>query len=187
MAKNDKEAVAKKSSGPKESGAKEVAVKKGAEPAAPAARLLSPLRAWEREIERLFEDFPFGHWPRFRDLEPFRLTRELRLQAPTLDMYEEKNDVVVKAEMPGMTKDDIDITLTDSTLTLKGEKKKEEEVKEKDYYRCEREYGSFLRTVALPAEVKADGAKATFKEGVLEIRLPKTEAAKKKEVRLQVK
>ncbi len=177
MAENDK-------------GKIDVTVKKGSEKketeVAPV-RMLSPLRAWEREIERMFEDFPFAGFPRFRELEPFSFPRELRLNAPSLDMYEEKNDVVVKAELPGMTKDDIEIKLIDSTLTLKGEKKKEEEVKEKDYYRCEREYGSFLRTVELPAEVKTDGAKATFKDGVLEIRLPKSEEAKKKEIHVQVR
>lgn len=170
---------------------KEVAAKKGNEgkepAAAPPPHVLSPMHAWEREIDRMFADFPFSRLGRLSDLEPFRRLRESRLAAPTLDMYEEKNEVVVKAELPGMAKEDIDIKLSDSTLTLKGEKRKEEEVKEKDYYRCEREYGSFLRTVQLPAEVKADGAKATFKDGVLEVRLPKSEEAKKKEVRLQVK
>jgi len=174
MAKNDK--------------GKEIVVKKGNDKkeADVPSRMLSPVRGWEREMERMFEDFPFFRWPRFREFEPFRLARELRLQAPTLDLYEEKDEVVVKAEMPGLTKEDVEITLSDSTLTLKGEKKKEEEVKEKDYYRCEREYGSFLRTVQLPAEVKADGAKAVFKNGVLEVRLPKSTEAKKKEVHVRV-
>ncbi len=178
MAKNDKgkEVAVKKANG----GQKKEIV------SATPTRILSPMGAREREIDRMFENFPFFHWPRLRALESFRFPRELRLQAPSLDMYEEEHDVVVKAEMPGMTKDDIEITLSDSTLTLKGEKKKEEEVKEKDYYRCEREYGSFLRTVELPAEVKTDGVKATFKDGVLEIRLPKSEEAKKKEVHVQV-
>jgi HSP20 family protein len=176
MAKNDK--------------GKEIAVKK--EPAKKEAaavvpsRMFSPLRAWEHEMDRMFEEFPFFRWPRLRALEPFRFARELHLQAPTLDLYEENNDVVVKAEMPGMTKDDIEITLSDTTLTLKGEKKKEEEVKEKDYYRCEREYGSFLRTVELPAEVKTEGAKAVFKNGVLEVRLHKSEEGKRKKVHLPV-
>jgi len=176
MAKNDK--------------GKEIAVKKGGEKKETAitpVRTLSPLRTWEREMERMFEDFPFFHWPRFRALEPFRFARELRLQPPTLDMYEEKNEVIVKAEIPGMSKEDIEITLSDSILTLKGEKKKEEEVKEKDYYRCEREYGSFLRTVELPAEVKTEGAQAVLKNGILEVRLPKSEGAKKKEVHVAVK
>lgn len=177
MAKNDKAtevAVKKGNGGPKKE------VSSGAAP-----RVLSPLRAWERDIERMLEDFPF-RWPRLRQLDEFRFPRELRIQPPTLDMYEEKNDVVVKVEMPGMAKDDIEITLSDSTLTLKGEKRKEEEIKEKDYYRCEREYGSFLRTVELPAEVKTEGAKAVFKNGVLEVRLRKSAEAKQKKIQLQV-
>jgi HSP20 family protein len=163
---------------------REVPVKKAEEtPKAEAVtpvRAVSPLRFWERELDRMFEDFPLFRWPRFRDFEPFRFSRELRLHAPTLDMYEEKGEIVVKAELPGLSKDDIEISLTDSTLTLKGEKKKEEEVKEKDFYRCEREYGSFLRTIELPAEVRTEGAQAKFKDGVLEIRLPKTEEAKRR-------
>jgi HSP20 family protein len=175
MAKNDK--------------GKEIAVTKAkekGETSAVPSRLLSPVRAWEREIDRMLEDFPLLRWPRLRDLER-QFPRDLRrLHAPSLDMYEEKNELVIKAEVPGLTKEDIEITLDDSTLTIKGEKKKEEEIKEKDYYRCEREYGSFLRTVELPAEVKTDGAKANFKNGVLEIHLPKSEAAKRKEVHVQV-
>lgn len=149
-------------------------------------RSLYPLRAWEREIDRMFADFPFLRWPRLRALEPFRFARELRLEAPALDMYEEKDAVVVKAEVPGISKDDLEVILRGSTLTVKGEKKREEEAKDKNYYRCEREYGAFLRTVELPAEVKPEAVSATFKDGVLEVRLPKTEEAKKKEVRVAV-
>jgi HSP20 family protein len=168
---------------------KEIAVKKEAQekPTAVAPlREWSPLRAWEREFDRMLEDLPFFRWPRLRELEPFRFRRELRLQAPSLDVYEEKNELVVKAEIPGLSKDDIEITLSNSTLTLKGEKKKEEEIKEKDYYRCEREYGSFLRSVDLPAEVETDKAKAVFKNGVLEIRLPKSAATRTKQVQVSV-
>jgi HSP20 family protein len=172
MAKNRKEEAAVR----KPNGGK-------TQPAAGPTRMLSPMRAWEREIDRAFGDF--FHWPRLRGMEhPF--PRDLRMEAPSLDVYEEKSDVVVKAEMPGMSKDDIDITLSDSTLTLKGEKKKEEEVKEKDYYRCERQYGSFYRTVELPSEVKSDGVKATFKDGVLEVRLAKSAEPKKKEIHVKV-
>ena len=166
---------------------KEVAVTKKNEPAAAAPSLLSPLRAWEREMERMFDDFPFFRWPRFRDLAPFRAARELRVQMPSIDVYEEKDSVVVKAEMPGMGKDDIEVNVTDSTLTIRGEKKREEEVKDADYHRSEREYGSVYRSLTVPAGIKTDEAKATFKDGVLEIRLPKSEEAKKKSVRVQVK
>jgi HSP20 family protein len=171
MAKNDK--------------SKEVAVKKG-DVAKKELRALSPLASWEREIERLFDEFPRLRRPFFRDWEPFRVARELRIQPPTVDMYEEKGDVVVKAELPGMNKDEVEVTLSDSHLTIKGEKRKEEKVEEKNYYRCEREYGSFLRTIQLPSEVKAEGVKATFKDGVLQVRMPKSEQAKKKQVQVRV-
>ena len=105
---------------------------------------------------------------------------------PALDVYETDDEVVLKAEMPGLSKDQIEVNLTDSTLTVTGEKKKEAEVKEEHYYRSERSFGSFSRTVHLPAEVKAAEAKATFKDGVLEVRLPKTEAARRKAIKVKV-
>ncbi len=105
---------------------------------------------------------------------------------PTVDLFEEKEDVVVKAEIPGMDKDNIEVNLTDHTLTIKGEKKKEEEVKEENYYRSERSYGSFFRTIELPKDVHTDKVKATFKNGVLEVRMPKTEEAKAKEIKVKV-
>jgi len=95
--------------------------------------------------------------------------------------------VVVKVDLPGMSKENIDVTLTNSSLTVKGEKKKEEEVKHEDYYYCERSFGSVLRTVDLPSEVKADQATATFSHGVLEVRLPKTEEAKQKTTKVPIK
>jgi len=89
-----------------------------------------------------------------------------------VDIYEEK--------------DEIDITLDGNTLTIKGEKKKEEEIKDEDYYRCERTFGAFSRSIDLPSEVKADKVNASFKNGVLEIRLPKTEEAKKNVLKVKV-
>jgi len=101
---------------------------------------------------------------------------------PAVDVYDEQDDVVVKAETPGLSKEDRSVQVTNSTLTIKGEKKREEEVKEDNYYRCERSFGSFTRAVALPCDVKADQVKATFENGVLEVRMPKTEEAKKKTI-----
>jgi HSP20 family protein len=103
-----------------------------------------------------------------------------------MDLYEDQNEIVVKAELPGMTKDDIQILLNDNILTLRGEKKKEEEDQGKDYYRSERVYGAFVRSLALPAEINQDKVRATFRNGVLEIRLPKSEQAKKKEIKVNV-
>lgn len=171
---------------PKNLQEKEIAVRKESGRRHPPARMISPLRTWEHELDRLFEDFPFFRWPRLRELEPFRFRHEMHLRAPVLDVYEEKDEVIVKSELPGMAKDDIEIVISDSTLTLKGEKKREEEIEEKDYYRCEREYGSFQRTIDLPAEVKTEEAKATFKDGVLEVHLPKTDEAKKRQIHVPV-
>ena len=134
----------------------------------------------EQDMERMFHEF----WRRpFLNLwEPGRWwpSKALSLQTPAVDVYEDKDDVVVKAEVPGLSKEDLEVDLTESTLTIKGEKKKEEEIKENNYYRSERSSGSFTRTFELPAEVKTDQAKASFKDGILEIRVPKTEEAKKK-------
>jgi HSP20 family protein len=101
-------------------------------------------------------------------------------------VYEKGNEVVVKAELPGLSKDDIEVNLTESTLTVKGEKKQEEEVKHQDYYHYERSVGAFSRRIELPTTVKADEATASFKDGVLEVRLPKSEEAKRRVVKVQV-
>lgn len=143
------------------------------------------LARWEREMDRMMEDF-FGR--RARPWWPERWFRidEREIGMPPVDVFEDKDDIVVKAELPGMTKEDIEVSLTDHTLTIKGEKKKEEEVKEENYYRSERSYGSFVRTVELPTEVYTDKVKAAFKNGVLEVRVPKTEEAKTKEIKVKV-
>jgi HSP20 family protein len=139
----------------------------------------------ERDMERMFENF-LGR--RIRPLWPERWwpAAGLEISAPAVDVYEERDDVVVKAELPGIEKENIDVNVSDRFLSIKAEKKKEEEVKEKDYFRSERSYGSFVRTLELPREVQTDKIKAAFKNGVLEIRLPKTEEAKKKEIKVKV-
>lgn len=140
-----------------------------------------PMVAFQ-DMEKWFEDafrrpFSFLSHPMMRGAEEI---------VPTVDILENNGDIVVKAELPGVKKEDIDITLTDDTITISGEKKKEEEVKKKDYYRYESSYGSFCRTFSLPSEVQSDKAKTKMKDGVLEIRIPKTEEAKKKEVKVKV-
>lgn len=136
-------------------------------------------------MDRMMEDF-FGR--RVRPLWPERWSRtdEMEVKPPIVDVFEEKDDIVVKAELPGIEKDNIEVNLTDHTLTIKGEKKKEEEIKEENYYRAERSYGSFLRTLELPRDVRADQVKASFKNGILEVRIPKTEEAKAKEIKVKV-
>ena len=142
-----------------------------------------------KELERLFqeffeESFPPRMWKRFPSLKKLR---ELEGMSPSVDMYDKKDEIVVKAEVPGIEKENINISISDNTLTIKGETKKEEEVKEEDYYYSERSYGSFARTLSLPAKVQADKIKASFKNGILEIRLPKAEEAKPKEIKIDVK
>jgi HSP20 family protein len=105
---------------------------------------------------------------------------------PDVDIFEDGGDVVVKAELPGIKKDDLEVTLTDDTITISGEKKKEEKIQKKGYYKLERSYGSFCRTFSLPAEIQADKVKSTFKDGVLEVRMPKSEKTKSKEVKVKV-
>ena len=143
------------------------------------------LTGWERDMDRMLEDF-FGR--RARPWWPERWFKpdDMELRPPIVDVFEEKDEIVVKAELPGMEKENIELNLSDHTLTIKGEKKKEEEVKEENYYRSERSYGGFLRTLELPKDVHADKVKASFKNGILEVRMPKTEAAKAKEVKVKV-
>ena len=137
------------------------------------------LPGWERDMDRMMEEF-FGR--RMRPWWPEKWFRSEGMEptTPAVHFYEEKDDIVVKAELPGIDKNNVEVNLTDHTLTIKGEKKKEEEVKEKNYYRSERSYGSFVRILELPTDVHADKVKAVFKDGVLEVRLPKTEGVKKK-------
>jgi HSP20 family protein len=177
------------------------AEKKGAkkEPSAEArsgevvpVRSVPALPPWEDDFERLFGDWPHLLGSRFPRLPWPSLLGErafppgVRLQMPRVDVYEEKDAVVIKAELPGIAKSEIEVDLTGSALTIKGEKKKAEEVKRRNYYRSERSYGSFTRTIELPAEVKGEAAKATFKDGVLEVRLPKTDEAKRRQFSVKV-
>ncbi len=162
----------------KDKASKEVAVKKSAEVMPRGGEI-------DRWFDRLTEDFWRRPFPSllFGDRWPLPT---ISIKAPSLDVFEEKDELVVKADLPGMNKDEIEVTVTENVVTIKGEKKKEEEVKEKDYYRRERSYGSFVRSVELPCEVKSDQIKANFKDGVLEVRMPKTEEAKKKAVSIKI-
>lgn len=140
----------------------------------------------DRWFDRLFEEFwrrPFPSLWRSERWWPFDadITR-----GPVIDLYEDRDEVVLKAELPGLSKEDLHVEVSDSALTIKGEKKREEDVKEEDYYCSERCYGTFSRTVELPCEVKAEEAKASLKNGVLEIRLPKTEEAKTRTIPVKI-
>jgi HSP20 family protein len=107
--------------------------------------------------------------------------------APAIDVFETEDKFVVKAELPGMKEEDIDISVTGNTLTIKGERKAESEVKEEDYYCCERSYGSFSRSVAIPSNVDVNKIEASYDSGVLEVSLPKLSEVKPKKVTVTTK
>lgn len=130
---------------------------------------------FRREMDRLIDTF-FGRTPVLRE----------EAWAPAVDIYETKDALVVKAELPGVKPEEVEVSIAGNTLTLKGERKREAEVSEKGYYRLERSYGSFQRSLELPSVVDADKVKATYKDGLLEVRLPKKEEAKPKEIKVEV-
>lgn len=106
---------------------------------------------------------------------------------PAIDMYQTNDDVVVKATLPGLKAEDVDITVTGETLTLRGEFKHEDEQKESSYHIREQRYGSFERSILLPTDVKADKAKADFEDGILTITMPITEEVKPKSIMIKAK
>ena len=144
----------------------------------------SPILRELQEIERRFED-AFG-----RSLLPGmwgRLPMEERGWVPAIEVFEKEDKFVVKTELPGMKEEDIDVSVVGDTLTIKGERKSESEVKEEDYYCCERSYGSFFRSIALPSTVDAHKIEASYEDGVLEISLPKAAEVKPKKISVSAK
>ena len=109
-----------------------------------------------------------------------------RTWAPPVDIYEDGESLVLKAELPGFNPDDVEIRVEDNTLYLKGERKFDKEVKEQNYHRVERSYGTFTRTFSLPNSVDADKVAANYKDGVLTLTMPKKEEAKPKTIKINV-
>lgn len=139
--------------------------------ALPVRESASPLTRIHDEIDRMFQDLTLSSfWP----------FRESAVRLPALDLYEKNGNLVVETELPGIDKKDVKISYTDSTVTIQGETKQEKEEKKEGYYRSERQYGSFFRTVPLPQAVDFDKAKAEFKDGVLTLTLPKSAQAEEK-------
>ena len=107
--------------------------------------------------------------------------------SPAIDVYDSKDNVLVKVDLPGLTKDEIEVSIQDNNLILKGEKRKDTEVKEENYYKTERFYGSFYRTVPLPSAVDQTKVESSYKDGVLTLELPKKEEAKPKQIPIDFK
>lgn len=149
---------------------------------------MSSLIRWEpfRDImtlrdrmDRLFGDTTGRGWPAEEGLMT-------GLWNPPVDVYETKDSIVLKADLPEVSKDDVDISIQGNVLSIRGERKREQEVKEKDFYRMERSYGGFTRSFTLPGTVDADKIEASFSGGVLTVTLPKTEESKPKQIKVKV-
>ncbi len=128
-----------------------------------------------------FEDFFQSRFPNLENL------RRINLIFPSIDMFEKDNQIVVKVELPGIDKENVNISVSDGLLNIKGEVKKEKEVKDEDYYYSERSIGSFARSISLPSKVKEDKIEAKYDDGILEITLPKAPETKVKDVKVKVK
>ncbi len=129
------------------------------------------------EIDRLF-DAPLT--------ELARTAQVFGGWTPAIDMYEDKDNLYVRVEVPGMRKEDIEVSLHDGSLSISGERKAENRQEEHEVYRAERFYGRFQRTVSLPCDVSNDKVKAQYKDGILSVTLPKTEQAKPKHIEVNV-
>ena len=143
------------------------------------SRPVSPFDEMESYFDRFFRH-PFTimarhSWPDF----DFPGVSEIE---PHVDIFEENGDIVIKAEIPGISKEDVNILISENTVTISGEKKQEERIEEKNFHREELRYGSFSRRFQLPENVDDDKATASFKDGVLEIRLPKSKPSKQRKI-----
>jgi len=130
------------------------------------------------EMNRLFNSFARGS-----DLQ----TLAEGTWAPVVDIYENKDEIMIDAEIPGVSQEDIQVSITNNILTIKGEKKQHKEVKEENFHRVERSYGMFSRSFSLPASVKSDMVKATFKDGVLRISIQKQDEVQTNNFPIEVK
>jgi HSP20 family protein len=133
----------------------------------------SPFDMFADEIERLFDDFGFGRGVLTRPWSS-RAHRQgaLEMWTPQIELSQQNNELVVRADLPGLKKEDINIDITDESITISGERHQEHESDSGGVYRSERSYGSFYRAIPLPHGAISDQAKATFKDGVVEIRVP---------------
>jgi HSP20 family protein len=133
--------------------------------------------SFREEMDKVFEDFfSTAGFPSLRE----------EAWTPAIDVQETRNDIIVTMDAPAINPKDISITVVEDKLTVKGERKREKELKEEDYYKTERVYGSFQRIVSLPAGVVGAKAKATYKDGVLRIAIPKSQKAVPKEIKITI-
>lgn len=140
------------------------------------------------EMDRLFDRMLSSNWLRPARWEWPAWTEHLvpfEGKVPHVDVIDREAEVIIRAELPGVKKDDLDVSLSDNSVTIRGKTKHEETEEKGEYYRREMSYGEFSRTVGLPSEVDRAKAKAKFKDGVLELTLPKAEAAKRNSISIE--
>jgi len=148
----------------------------------PTTWTLSPFE----EMDRWFETMLPRRWGRGLLAErPSLLTQPFNGRTPHVDVIDRENDILVRAEIPGVAKEDLEVSMTDNTVTIKGSSRKEAEEKDGDYYRCEITHGAFSRTLALPGEVNTKATVAKLEDGILEITLPKVEKAKRQTIEVK--
>lgn len=165
----------------------EVDVHREAAPEVPAG--WSSMHSLRSEIDRLFDDFGAGLWrqPLSRRMQGWLPAGGEWALRPATEFVDCDGEYRITAELPGMTPENIDIKLADGTITIRGEKSEEKKEEKDDYLVSERRYGHFQRTLALPPGVNADAISADFSNGVLTVTLPKTQEAKQKERKVEVK
>ncbi len=146
-------------------------------PSLTAWRDRKDIEKFRKEVDRLFERFFEWRPPFFRGGEGEWM--------PVVDVSETSKEIIVKAELPGIEPDDIDVSITGHTVTIKGERKQEKEEEDENFHKIERSYGMFSRSIQLPAEIDPDKVKATYKKGVLTLKMPKVKAETVKKVQIQ--
>ena len=147
-------------------------------------RMLSPFE----EFDHLFDHLRLGnwmhqlHWP---DSVQSHIPMFAEGRMPKVDIVDNEKDLLLRAELPGVTKKDLDISMTGNTVTIKAKTSYEDKEEKGDYYRSEIAQGLFTRTVALPAEVDIDNAKSSFKDGILELSIPKLERSQRRSIKIE--
>ncbi len=160
-------------------------------PSAQLPQQWEPLERLRREMDRLFDDFTGGFWRGSPfDMAPFRRAEATFRTMPAVDVAETDKAYEITAELPGLDEKNVEVRLANGVLSIKGEKqeeKEEKEEKEKDYYRCERSFGSFERSFQVPDDVEENKIEASFKNGILSVTLPKSAEAQKQAKKIEVK
>ena len=142
-----------------------------------------PFYSLQREMNSLFDNFFWGF-----DVAPRgSAAAGMGMFTPSIDVKENEKEFIIKAELPGVEEKDIEVTVTNDAVTIQGEKKEEKEDKDKNYYYMERSYGSFSRVIPLEAEIESNKAEARFKNGILDIKIPKNQSVKEKGTKVPIK